>query len=402
MRVLLVTYGTRGDVDPLVALALQLRTLGVDVRMCVPPDEEFAGRLAGLGIPAVPVGPPIRTLTSGSAPPSTALLARYRTALVDAQFDALPAAVDGCDALLAVGLAQIGARSVAEAAGIPYVYASYAAVNLPSPHHAPPPRPGWPDPQPADNRTLWDRDAEQVNAQYGAALNEHRAALGLSPVSNVRDHVYTDRPWLAADPALGPWPVTTGLDVLQTGAWERPDDRPLPPDVTAFLDAGDPPVYVGFGSISPSPGLADRAVEAVKAEGYRVLVSRGWADLDPAGCFVVGEVNHQRLFDRVAAVVHHGGAGTMRTAARAGVPQVVAWMPVGDNPYWAGRVTALGLGAALDGRTATTASLGAAFASVLRPGARARATAVGAGIRTGGARVAAVRLRELASAGRRH
>ncbi|WP_035856415.1 glycosyltransferase [Cryptosporangium arvum] len=398
MRVLLATYGTRGDVDPLVALALRLRTLGVDVRLCVPPDEEFTDRLAGLGLPSVPLGPPIRVLTSG-VPPSAATLARYRAELLDAQFAGLPAAAAGCDALLAVGLAQVGARSVAEAAGIPYVYATWAAVNLPSPHHAPPPRPGWPEPEPADHRTRWARDADQVNAQFRAALNTRRAALGLAPVSDVRDHVQTDRPWLAADPALGPWRAAPGLDVVQTGAWTRPDDRPLPPAVTAFLDAGDPPVYVGFGSAGPAPGLADRAVEAVRAEGRRVLVCRGWADLDPAGCFVVGEVNHERLFARVAAVVHHGGAGTVRTAARAGTPQVAVPMPVGDNPYWAGRVAALGLGAAVDGPAATTGSLRAAVASALTAGVRARAAAVRARIRTDGAQVAAVLLRDLVSAG---
>jgi len=398
MRVLLATYGTRGDVDPLVALALRLRTLGVDVRLCVPPDEEFTDRLAGLGLPSVPLGPPIRVLTSGG-PPSAATLARYRAELLDAQFAGLPAAAAGCDALLAVGLAQVGARSVAEAVGIPYVYATWAAVNLPSPHHAPPPRPGWPEPEPADHRTRWARDADQVNAQFRAALNRRRAALGLAPVSDVRDHVQTDRPWLAADPALGPWRAAPGLDVVQTGAWTRPDDRPLPPAVTAFLDAGDPPVYVGFGSAGPAPGLADRAVEAVRAEGRRVLVSRGWADLDPAGCFVVGEVNHERLFARVAAVVHHGGAGTVRTAARAGTPQVAVPMPVGDNPYWAGRVAALGLGAAVDGPAATAGSLRAAVASALTAGARARAAAVRARIRTDGAQVAAVLLRDLVSAG---
>ncbi|GAA0268254.1 glycosyltransferase [Cryptosporangium japonicum] len=399
MRVLLATYGTRGDVGPLAVLALRLRTLGVDVRLCVPPDEEFVDRLAGLGLPAVPVGPPIRALTSGSAPPSAATLARYRSALLDAQFDRLPAAAADCDALLAVGLAQVGARSVAEAAGIPYVYATWAAVNLPSPHHAPPPRPGWPEPEPADHATLWARDADQVNTQFGAALNTHRAALGLAPVSDVRDHVHTDRPWLAADPTLGPWPGGAGPDVVQTGAWTRPDRRPLPADVTAFLDDGDPPVYVGFGSARPAPGVADRAVEAVRAEGRRVLVSRGWADLDPAGCFVVGDVNHERLFARVAAVVHHGGAGTVLTAARAGVPQIAVPMPVGDNPYWAGRVAALRLGAAIDGPAATVRALRAAVASALTAGTRARAAALSARVRTDGALVAAARLRDLVSAG---
>ncbi|WP_329264533.1 glycosyltransferase [Streptomyces sp. NBC_01478] len=393
MRVLLSTYGTRGDVEPLVALAVRLRALGVEVRMCAPPDEEFAQRLAGLGVQLVPVGPPVRALMSGTTLPSAADLSRYRTEMVDTQFDIFPAALDGCDALVAAGLAQIAARSVAEAAGVPYVYTSYSAVNLPSPYHAPPPRPGWPEPAASDNRTLWELDAENVNAQFAEPLNGHRASLGLPPVDNVRDHVFTDRPWLAADPVLGPWRETVGLDVTQTGAWTLPDERPLPADLMTFLDAGAPPVYVGFGSMRPSPDIARRAVEAIRAQDHRVLVSRGWADLDLVDdrddCFAVGEVNHQRLFARVAAVVHHGGAGTTQTAARAGAPQVVVPLQLADNPYWAGQVAALDLGAALDSPAPTTESLNVAFKTALAPETRARAKALGSRIRTDGAAVAA-------------
>ncbi|MFE4646121.1 glycosyltransferase [Streptomyces sp. NPDC056730] len=393
MRVLLSTYGTRGDVEPLVALAVRLRALGVEVRMCAPPDEEFAERLAGLGIQLMPAGPPVKALMRGTALPSAADLSRYRNELVDTQFDVLPTAVDGCDALVAAGLAQIAARSVAEAAGIRYVYTSYSAINLPSPYHAPPPRPGWPEPEVTDNRTLWELDAHNVNAQFGEALNGHRASIGLPPVDNVRDHVFTGRPWLAADPVLGPWRETPGLDVTQTGAWTLADERPLPAELVTFLDAGAPPVYVGFGSMRPSPDIARRAIEAIRAQGHRALVSRGWADLDLVDgrddCLAIGEVNHQRLFGKVAAVVHHGGAGTTVTAARAGVPQVVVPLQLADNPYWAGRVAALDIGAALDGPTLTTESLSVAFKTALSPETRARARALGAQIRTDGAAVAA-------------
>ncbi|MFE9725759.1 glycosyltransferase [Streptomyces sp. NPDC005794] len=393
MRVLLSTYGTRGDVEPLVTLAVRLRALGVEVRMCAPPDEEFAERLAGLGVGLVPVGPPVRELMRGTTLPSAADLSRYRTEMVETQFDVFPTAVDGCDALVAAGLAQIAARSVAEAAGIRYVYASYAAVHLPSPHHAPPPRPGWPEPEVNDNRTLWELDAHHVNAQFSETLNAHRAAIALPPVDNVRDHVFTDQPWLAADPVLGPWRETPGLDVVQTGAWSLADERPLPADLTTFLEAGTPPVYVGFGSLRPSKDIVRMAVEAIRAQGRRVLVSTGWADPDLVDggddCLATGEVNHQRLFGRVAAVVHHGGAGTTSTAARAGTPQVVIPLQLSDNPYWAGRVADLDIGAALDGPPPTIESLGRALRTALTPETQARAKALGSRIRTDGAAVAA-------------
>jgi vancomycin aglycone glucosyltransferase len=118
---------------------------------------------------------------------------------------------------------------------------------------------------------------------------------------------------------------------------------------------------------------------------------RGWSDLalidDRDDCFVVGEVNQQALFGRVAAVVHHGGAGTT-TTTRAGAPQVVV-PQAADQPYWASRVTDLGIGAAHDGPTPTFESLSAALRTVLNPETRARATAVAGTIRTDGATVAA-------------
>ena len=134
------------------------------------------------------------------------------------------------------------------------------------------------------------------------------------------------------------------------------------------------------------------AIEAIRAQGRRVVVGRGWADLalidDRDDCFAVGEVNQQALFGRVAAVVHHGGAGTTTTAARAGAPQVVV-PQIADQPYWAGRVAELGIGAAHDGPTPTVESLSAALETALAPETRARATAVAGTIRTDGATVAA-------------
>lgn len=113
------------------------------------------------------------------------------------------------------------------------------------------------------------------------------------------------------------------------------------------------------------------AIEAIRAQGRRALVSHGWADLalidDRDDCFAVGEVNQQALFGRVAAVVHHGGAGTTTTAAPAGAPQVVVPQAV-DQPYWAGRVAELGIGAAHDGPTPTTECLSDALRTALTPG----------------------------------
>jgi vancomycin aglycone glucosyltransferase len=393
MRVLLSTYGGRGDVEPLVGLAVRLRALGAEVRVCAPPD--WAERLAEARVTLVPVGEPVRPLLHGATPASAADVPRRAAELIAVQFEKLPAAAEGCEALVATGLfpATAGARSVAEKLGIQYLYAAYCPIFLPSPHRRPQALPGRPlPPDVTDHRVLNDLDVQSYNALFGAALNTHRVSVGLSPVDNVRDHVITDHPWLAADPILGPWRESTDLEVVQTGAWILPDERLLPAELEAFLGAGAPPVYVGFGSMRAPKDIARVAIEAIRGQGRRALVARGWADLslidDRDDCFIVGEVNQQALFRRVAVVVHHGGAGTTTTAALAGAPQVVV-PQMADQPYWGSRVADLGIGTAHDGPTPTTASLSAALRTALSPETRARASAVAGTIRTDGAEVAA-------------
>jgi vancomycin aglycone glucosyltransferase len=404
MRVVLSTYGGRGDVEPLVAFAMRLRDLRAEVRVCAPPDEDFASRLDAVGVPLVPFGPSARALTTG-APPSTAsatssageMVARHSVDLVAGQRGVLPEVAEGSDVLVATGVPAVvgGARSVAERLGIPWIHVTFQQLTLPSPYRAPLAYPGqsYP-PEVTDIPTLWRLHDQQMNALFAGAVNTSRTALGLPPVDDVASFLFGARNWLASDPALDPWREPVDVDVVQTGAWFLPDERPLPDDLQAFLDAGEPPVYVGFGSMpmKASTDLAGAVIEAVRAHGRRAVLMRGWADLSAVDerddCVVIGEVNHQALFRRVAAVVHHGGAGTTATAARAGVPQVV--VPQGaDQPYWARRVAELGIGAAHDGPAPTAESLASALETALAAGTAERAATVAEEVRTDGAAMAA-------------
>ncbi|QUQ69289.1 glycosyltransferase [Kutzneria sp. CA-103260] len=392
MRVLLSTSGSRGDVEPLAALAVRLQALGAEVRMCASPDS--AERLAELGVPHAPVGRSARAAVSEGKRPSPEDGARLSAEAIAIQFEQVPPAAEGCDVVVATGLlaAAVAVRSVAEKLGIPYFHACHCPIYLPSPYYAPPPPLGEPPaPAGADNRALWERNNQSAFRRFGGPLNSHRAEIGLPPLENLFGYGYTDHPILAADPILAP-AQPTDLDVVQTGAWIRPDERPLSPELEAFLAAGPPPVYVGFGSLPAPAGTAKAAIEAVRAQGHRVILSRGWADLalidDRDDCLAIGEVNHQLLFGRVAAVVHHGGAGTTHVAARAGVPQILV-PQIADQPYYAGRVAALGIGVAHDGPVPTFDSLSAALATVLAPQTRERAAEVAGTIRTDGATVAA-------------
>ena len=402
MRVLLMAYGSRGDIEPMLGLAVELRGLSAEVQICAPPD--FAALMRGFGFALVPIDLSVRELATKAVTGTQALpaatLPQRAARVVAATYESVAAVAEGCDAVVATGSipAAAAARSVAEKIGVPYVFVAYFPTYLPSPHHPPLAWPGRPlPPDVTDNRVLWDLNTENMNALFGEAVNTHRASIALAAVDNVRDHVFTDRPWLAADPTLAPWRQPADLEVVQTGAWIRPDDRALPADLEVFLAAGAPPVYVGFGSMPmrDAQDVARAAMEAVRAQGCRALLSRGWAELGldykQDDCFTVGEVNQQALFGRVAAVVHHGGAGTTTTAARAGAPQVVV-PQMADQPYWAHRVVELGIGAAHDGRVPTAESLSVALRTALTPETRARARAVAGAIRTDGAAVAATLL----------
>jgi vancomycin aglycone glucosyltransferase len=282
--------------------------------------------------------------------------------------------------------------------GIPYVFVAYCPIVLPSPHHAPPVL-GMLGDTPiltkTDYRDLWVQDAQRWNDMWGNLLNSHRASLGLAPISDVRRYILTAQPWLAADPTLAPCPDLVDQPVFQTGAWILPDERPLSPELEAFLDAGEPPLYFGFGSIRAPENLSQVMITSARAIGRRAIISQGWADLslvdNEPDCLVIGEVNQQALFKRVAAVVHHGGAGTTTTAALAGAPQVVI-PQMYDQHYWAQRIHNLGIGIAHAPGTPTSDSLMIALQLALQPDIAARAQSIATTVRRDGTQIAAHRL----------
>jgi sterol 3beta-glucosyltransferase len=149
-------------------------------------------------------------------------------------------------------------------------------------------------------------------------------------------------------PAVVPHPRDWPPGRVVTGYWwphVAPDWAP-PAELAAFLEAGPPPVFVGFGSMTPDrPDLGRVVTDAVRAAGVRAVVQAGWADLTGGGddVLAVGEVPHGWLFPRTAAAVHHAGAGTTAAVLRAGVPGV--GLPVAvDQPFWADRAARLGTG----------------------------------------------------------
>jgi len=401
MRVLLSSIGSRGDVQPILALGLELQALGHEARLCVAPN--FKPWIESHGLECHPIGPDLRQLTGGSLPgkpvlPSNEQLQRLAVETVRTQFQVIAETARGCDLIVAGGALQIATRSIAEERRIPYVFAAYCPAILPSSKYPPPKTGGSYSPSLPEsvNQQLWMRNEEEFTQRFGATLNEERAKAGLEPVASVRPYIFTDRPWLAADPAIAPAFPSVGMEIVQTGAWILADQTELLGGLEEFLASGAPPIYLGFGSMRATEQTGRVLIEAARTLGLRSILSQGWANLAASDtgedCLVIGDVNHEKLFPRVAAIVHHGGAGTTTAAVRAGRPQVI--IPHNyDQFYWAHRVNQLGVGVFGPGRDELTAeALVQALRECLRPEMTTRARGLADRVELHGARIAAGRL----------
>ncbi|MBM3275953.1 MAG: hypothetical protein FJZ00_12435, partial [Candidatus Sericytochromatia bacterium] len=175
---------------------------------------------------------------------------------------------------------------------------------------------------------------------------------GLGPVPDLAGYITSGSDFLiACDEAVMGDGHTWDFRVKITGFWHMgTTDDPLPSEVEAFLEAGPPPVYIGFGSMTARDpvGRTHVLIDAVRLAGVRAILSAGWADLGvgqelPPGCLSIGAVPHAALFPRCVAIVHHGGSGTTAAAARAGRPQVVVPHLL-DQYYFSHRIAVAGLG----------------------------------------------------------
>jgi sterol 3beta-glucosyltransferase len=189
-------------------------------------------------------------------------------------------------------------------------------------------------------------------------------------------------------PSVVPVPPDWGREVLVSGYWflDAPDWQP-DDGLRAFLGAGDKPVYVGFGSM---PGLDPLELTAIVVEGLsragkRGVLASGWGALAgtalPPHVHLIREAPHDRLLPLVSAAIHHGGAGTTAASLRAGVPTTIVPF-FGDQPFWARRVAALGVGpASLDRRNMAADAIASALRAMDDPGMKQRAAALGRAIR---------------------
>jgi len=388
MRILLAAFGSRGDVQPMVALGVRMRADGHDVVLGA--SETFAGLARQHGLEFQAVGRDIEAwarrhdLTRRPA----RLIAHavdYLREDVELSFGQTHAAARGAD-LLVSGI-HAAAPSVAEALELPYHTLLFCPQLIASSHHPPPSVPWFSLPR-FCNRSLWWIWFRALDVALKDAINRGRRAWKLPPIESVAAYLSAARASVASDGLLGTLPPDSPAAVRQTGALALEVGEALDPGLERFLAAGEPPVYVGFGSMPDQDprGTTRAVVEALEACGRRGVVVSGWAGLGgqgvPPSVRVVDSAAHAALLPRVAVAVHHGGAGTTAAAARAGVPQVVVPHCV-DQYYWGRQVYERGLGSRpIPKRALNAARLAAAIRYVLsHPRIAVRAREIEAGLR---------------------
>ncbi len=356
MKVLLVAHGTRGDVQPLLALAVALKKAGHEALLAAP--ESFAAGVLTQDVEfaALDNGPnrlledplmaeAIEGGYRGIRGKITALSAirRIKPLMADVLRDVgAVARSSGADVL--VHTPSVPAQHAAEMLGVPAVLAALQPGWVPTSAF---PCPMVPLPRLPRflNRATYLIVSATLRAYSGIVNTWRTNDLGLPRGKGPRQtHVLQAFSSLVTpvDPA---WPES----VRTTGFWYLPRETGWAPDpdLQEFLDTGPAPVYIGFGSMAgrDAQRTGDIVAEAARAAGVRAIVVTGWGGLAARSSddlLVVDQVPHDWLFGRVRAVVHHGGGGTTAAALAAGVPQVVCPF-VADQPHWAQRMHAIGV-----------------------------------------------------------
>ena len=365
MTITMLTTGTRGDTQPFVALGVALQDAGYPVRIAA--AENFASFVTGYGLEFYPTrGDIARVATSAAAADArqadnplkfmrSLRHKAFRQLLVDLQAD-FYAASAGAQAIVYHPGAAIG-YFIAQQQQIPSILAApfpmtptreYPALLF---YH-------WPRLGKWFNylthkiftrgfwsvvsgpvKTFWQQQFGQLPAGFGPPYGQQTTRRRPTVIS-LSEHVF---------PRPDDWPAHVHSD----GYWfldAAPDWTP-PDDLQAFLQAGDPPVYIGFGSVGDPQTKAETtalALDALQRTGRRGILASGWQGMAenpdiPGTVYLLESAPHSWLFPRMAVVVHHGGAGTTAAGLRAGVPSVI--IPHGNDQFaWGRRVQELGVG----------------------------------------------------------
>lgn len=357
MRALILTFGTKGDIEPYIALAAELDAAGHEATIGT--AEGFEADVRELGVNFVSSNTRMLELVQSALPtmagPSDLVktLKAMTESMREAFDDQLRAVRSTRPDIIVYHPKCLGAPHLAEYLGIP------AVLSIPLPFYTRTsayPIPFIPESMGAGLNRISYELRRASSLMYGGMINDFRHQLGLRALSR----------W--ADPLLNPdgspveilypysrhvvpvptdYPPTahvTGYWFTGRGARWKP-----PPELSEFLGRGEPPLYIGFGSMGFGKGAHERGAaitSAVKSLDVRAIVATGWGGVMIDGTddvLVVEGAPHDWLFPRVSAVVHHGGAGTTGVGLASGRPTLVCPF-LGDQSFWANRVYELGAG----------------------------------------------------------
>ena len=359
MNILILTIGSRGDVQPYAALGHGLQRAGHPVTICT--GALFQELVTRHGLAFAPMDDEMirladstegRQMIEGGGNPLKAInlvKPMIRRMLADCRQAAQEAAPD----LIIYHPKTLAGYHIAEALGVPLILSLLAPLYTPTREFA--------LPLTAANLSgflnrLSYSLVPLLSAPYSSVINEFRQTLGLKARGRIINEarlpdgrstpiIYGYSNHVVPRPA--DWPAAS----MAAGYWFLPPDETWQPpdDLTSFLEAGPPPVYVGFGSMAGTQPerLAAVTVEALQRSGQRGILATGWGGLRPSdlpeSIFKLESAPHDWLFPRVTAVVHHGGSGTTAAGLRAGKPGLICPFTA-DQPFWGARVHRLGAG----------------------------------------------------------
>ena len=359
MRISMVAIGSTGDVRPYVLLGKELKKRGHEVTIvCFDMTEKMVTE-AGLNF--APLAGSVKDIFMAVMTPGTngfTFLPKFKNALLDDLPQFLHTLEEGCKDAEAIICTFFGSvvYSIAEKHNIPCIQTHYFLMDYNDMFPittAPGLKMGK-----AWNKVSYKMGYALINTLEWHYLSDWRSEEGMkskkismSPDYYINGHKI---PVLyAISPLLVPRAPEWDEHIHMTGFWTDPEPCEYEPEpsLVRFLEEGEKPVYIGFGSmVSSDMGQTlDIVLKAVAASGVRAIIGRGWgggaldAALSNPNVYVADYIPHDWLFSRVSAVVHHGGAGTTAAGVLACKPTLV--VPFGgDQPFWGQRIYDLGIG----------------------------------------------------------
>ncbi|HEY1012278.1 MAG TPA: glycosyltransferase [Herpetosiphonaceae bacterium] len=398
MRVLITTFGTRGDIQPFIALAQGLQAAGHTTAICT--ADGFQPMLAAAGITHLSMNNALLELTQAALSEVTGLAdairisGQMRPAIRQAMDDEWQAARDWRPDLIVFHPKCLGSAHIAGHLQLP------AVLAIPLPFYTATrsfPVPFLPVRSLSGPLNRWSYQFNRLTSLlFARTINDFRQrTLGQRPISRFADALLdaNGRPFpilYPYSPAVLPTPPDFPPHVHVTGYWflAQGHDWTPPADLAAFLAAGNPPVVVGFGSMQGAHAAArtHAIIQALQTTGQRGILLRGWGGLTvgdlPPTIMALDEAPHEWLLPQAAAVAHHGGAGTTAAGVRAGIPSIICPF-LGDQPFWGRVIHQRGVGPApIPQRQLTAERFAAAIqAAVTDQGMRDRAARLGAAVR---------------------